>query len=148
MYRIAAGESPEKIIELIQPIEEWCGGVNISGDQVEYFKKVLQENSDVRWTFCLMHSPAWWTASGVEQDPGNFSKIEALLADRSYTVFAAHTHQYNYTKSHGRDYITTACTGAMNFPRLGAIDHIVWVTMTEQNPKIVNLLINALDQIF
>ena len=44
----------------------------------------------------------------------------------------------------GRDYITTAMTGAMNVPRLGAIDHFVWVTMTKDGPKIVNLLMNGI----
>jgi hypothetical protein len=141
---IADGENIEKILEILTPIEEFCGTINISDAQVEYFKEVLQANPDVRWTFCLMHSPAWQTASGFAQDPGNFAKIEALLADRSYTVFAAHTHLYNYTELNGRDYITTAMSGAMNVPRLGAIDHLVWITMTDQGPKIANLLLNGI----
>lgn len=84
------------------------------------------------------------TAGGFDQDPGNFAKIEALLADRPYTVFAAHTHMYDYTERNGREYITTACTGAMNMPRLGAIDHLVWVTVTDRGPKIANLLMNGI----
>ena len=141
---IAAREPIEKILELLTPIEEFCGTIHISDAQVEYFKEVLAANPDVRWVFVLMHSPAWWTASGFEQDPGNFAKIEALLADRDYTVFAAHTHVYNYTVRNGRDYITTAMSGAMNVPRLGAIDHVVWVTMTKEGPKIANLLLNGI----
>lgn len=35
-------------------------------------------------------------------------------------------------------------TGAMNVPRLGAIDHIVWVTMAHDDPKIANVLINGI----
>ena len=61
-----------------------------------------------------------------------------------YTVFAAHTHKYFYNERYGRDYITTAMTGAMNLPRHGAIDHIVWVTMTDDGPKISNLLLNGI----
>lgn len=141
---IASREDIATILELLTPIEEFCGGINISDAQVEYFREVLAANPDVRWTFSLMHSPAWWTASGFEQDPGNFAKIEALLADRPYTVFAAHTHLYNYTQRNGRDYITTSMTGAMNIPRLGAIDHFVWVTMTKGGPKIANLLLNGI----
>lgn len=141
---IAAGEPPERILALIAPIEEWCGEINISDAQVDYFAEVLAANREPRWTFCLMHSPAWRTAAGHEQDPGNFARIEALLADRPYTVFAAHTHMYDHTERNGRDYITTACTGAMNVPRLGAIDHLVWVTMTNRGPKIVNLLLNGI----
>ncbi|MCW4029266.1 MAG: metallophosphoesterase [Candidatus Bathyarchaeota archaeon] len=141
---IAKGESEKKVLELLSPIEEFVGGINISDAQVDYFKKVLEANPNVRWTFCLMHSPAWRTASGFEQNIGNFAKIENLLANRPYTVFAAHTHLYNYTERFGRDYITTACSGAMNIPRLGAIDHIVWVTMTENGPKIANILLNGI----
>ena len=142
---IASGEKGlAEILKLVEPIEDYCGTVNISEDQVEYFKQVLADNPDVRWTFCLMHSPAWWTPSGNEQDPGNFVKIEALLTDQPYTVFAAHTHVYDYMTRNGRDYITTAMTGAMNVTRPGAIDHVVWVTMTKEGPKIANLLLNGI----
>jgi hypothetical protein len=141
---IAERASIPKILELLQPIEEFCGTINISDEQVDYFEQVLEANRDVRWTFVMMHSPAWWTASGFEQNPGNFVRIERMLTDRPYTVFAAHTHLYNYTERNGRDYITTAMTGAMNVPRLGAIDHVVWVTMTDQGPKIANLLLNGI----
>ncbi len=141
---IAEGATAEKVLELVEPIEDYLGTVNISEEQVDYFKHVLDANRDVRWTFCMMHAPAWITPSGQPQDPRNFAKIEKLLVDRPYTVFAAHTHLYNYTERNGRDYITTAMTGAMNLPRLGAIDHLVWVTMTHNGPKIANLLLNGI----
>ncbi len=32
----------------------------------------------------------------------------------------------------------------MNVVRPGAMDHVVWVTMTDQGPKIVNLLMNGI----
>ena len=134
----------DTILDALTPIEDFCGTINISDEQVEYFRQVLADNTDVRWTFVLMHSPAWWTASGFPQDPGNFATIETHLADRPYTVFAAHTHLYNHTERNGHDYITTAMTGAMNVPRLGAIDHIVWITMTENGPKIANILLNGI----
>lgn len=140
---IAEGAGAEKVLELIHPVEEYVGTINISDEQVGYFRQVLEDNADVRWTFVMMHSPAWRTGSGFPQDPRNFAQIEELLADRDYTVFAAHTHMYNYTERNGRDYITTAMTGAMNVPRLGAIDHVVWVTVTDHGPKIANLLLNG-----
>lgn len=141
---IAAGENINRILELLEPIESYVGRIHISNEQVEYFRRVLAANTDVRWTFCCMHSPAWWTASGLEQDPGNFPRIEELLADRPYTVFAAHTHLYNYTTRNGRDYITTAMSGAMNVPRLGAIDQFVWVTMSKEGPKVANVVLNGI----
>jgi 3',5'-cyclic AMP phosphodiesterase CpdA len=106
-------EDGKKLLELAEPVEEWLGEINISDDQVAYFKEVLEANPDVRWTFCFTHSPPHYSPI-VEKDPGNFAKIEALLADRPYTVLSAHTHTYDYDQCNGRDYITTATTGAIN----------------------------------
>ena len=137
-------EDAARLLEVAEPVEEWVGEIHISDDQVQYFKEILKANPDVRWTFCFLHSPPWQSASGVGRDPGNFPKIEALLADRPYTVFAAHTHTYDHVVRNGRDYITTACTGALNIPRPGAIDHVVWVTVTDEGPKIANLLLSGM----
>ena len=141
---IAGGAGPDQVLALLEPIEEYLGTVNISEEQVDYFRGVLEANADVRWTFVMMHAPAWITPMGEERDPANFAEIEALLADRPYTVFAAHTHKYFYNERYGRDYITTAMTGAMNMPRHGAIDHVVWITMTDDGPKISNVLLNGI----
>jgi 3',5'-cyclic AMP phosphodiesterase CpdA len=136
-------EDGRKLLELAEPVEEWLGEINISDAQIAYFKEVLDANPDVRWTFCFTHAPPYFTPTTAEKDPGDFPKIEALLADRPYTVFSAHTHTYDYDQRNGRDYITTATSGAINVPRPGAMDHVVWVTMTDQGPKIVNLLMNG-----
>ncbi|MBX7435536.1 metallophosphoesterase [Mycobacterium sp. Y57] len=140
---VGEGASAAKLLELTEPIESYFGTINISDQQVDYFRRVLADNTDVRWVFVMMHAPAWCSATGEEQEAANFARIEELLADRDYTVFAAHTHTYDYTQRFGRDYITTAMTGAMNVPRRGAIDHVVWVTMTRNGPKIANLLLNG-----
>jgi 3',5'-cyclic AMP phosphodiesterase CpdA len=137
-------EDGRKLLELAEPVEEWLGEINISDDQVAYFKQVLDANPDVRWTLCFTHAPPYFTPTTAEKDPGNFPQIEALLADRPYTVFSAHTHTYDYEQRNGRDYITTATSGAINLPRPGAMDHVVWVTMTREGPKIVNLLMNGI----
>jgi 3',5'-cyclic AMP phosphodiesterase CpdA len=136
-------EDGKRLLELAEPIEEWLGEIDISEEQVAYFKGVVEANPDVRWTFCVTHSPPYYSPA-VEKDPANFAKIEALLADRPYTVFSAHTHTYDYDQRDGHDYITTATSGAMNVVRPGAMDHVVWVTMTDQGPKIVNLLLNGM----
>ncbi len=141
---VERGADAATLMKLAEPLESYFGTINISDAQVEYFRQVLADNTDVRWVFVLMHAPAWWSASGEERDPANFTKIEQMLADRDYTVFAAHTHTYRYDKRFGRDYITTAMTGALNMPRPGAIDHVVWVTMTKNGPKIANLLLNGI----
>ena len=134
-----------KLLELAEPVEEWLGEINISDAQIAYFKEVLEANQDVRWTFCFTHAPPYFTPiAATEKDPGDFPKIEALLADRDYTIFSAHTHTYDYDQRNGREYITTATSGAMNVVRPGAMDHIVWVTMTDQGSKIANLLMNGM----
>ena len=106
----AAGACAAELLELAHPIEEFFGIIQISDAQVDYFRTVLAANADVRWTFVLMHAPAWPSSNG-DVDPANFAHIEAALSDRDYTVFAAHTHTYDYTERYGRDYITTAMTG-------------------------------------
>ena len=136
-------EDGKKLLELGEPIEEWLGEIHISDDQVTYFQQVLESYPDVRWTFCFTHAPPHYSPASTQRDPGNFSKIEALLADRPYTVFSAHTHTYDYDQRNGHDYITTATSGGMNIVRPGAMDHVVWVTMTAKGPKIVNLLLNG-----
>ena len=137
-------EDGRKLLELGEPIEEWLGEIHISDDQVAYFKEVLEANPDVRWTFCFTHAPPHYSPAATKRDPGNFTKIEALLADRPYTVFSAHTHTYNYDQRDGQDYITTATSDGMNIVRPGAMDHVVWVTMTKAGPKIINLLLNGI----
>jgi 3',5'-cyclic AMP phosphodiesterase CpdA len=137
-------EDGRKLLELAEPVEDWLGEINISEEQVAYFKEVVEANPDVRWTFVFTHSPPHHSPTIGEKDPGNFPKIEALLVDRSYTVISAHTHTYHYEQRNGQDYITTATSGAINLPRPGAMDHVVWITMAKEGPKIVNLLMNGI----
>ena len=142
-HAIKTGElkDTEEILKTIAELEEWAGQVNISDAQVDYFTKVLADHSKVRWTIAFMHTPCW-----EQKDLRNFEKIEALLADRPYTVFAGHTHTYKYTRRKGRDYITMGMTGAgvQHTDSVGNMDHVAWVTMTEKGPVISNLLLNGI----
>jgi predicted phosphodiesterase len=140
--QVKSGKLPhEESMRKIEELERWAGSVSISDAQVEYFKKILAANPKVRWTFAFMHSPAW-----AQPDPGNFAKIESLLADRPYTLFAGHTHTYNYNRRKGRDYITMGMTGGMPpaHASTGNMDHVAWVTMTDKGPIISNLLLNGI----
>jgi hypothetical protein len=110
----------------------------IGDEQVEYFRQVLEDNPDVRWTFVLMHKPAW--KYGNE----NFKRIESLLQGRDYTVFAGHEHYYEYAGINGKDYIQLGTTGGhIRQEGPGAFDHMASVTMTEDGPEIVNLLLDG-----
>lgn len=114
----------------------------ISDAQVDYIKQVLDANKQVRWTFCFMHKPIW---DEEEVKEPNFDRIEALLADRPYTVFAGHQHNYKHVTRKGHDYIRLGSTGgAWHHEGAGNMDHITWVTMTEKGPIIGNLLLNGI----
>ena len=140
-YRVKAGQVEAREAQvIIEELEMWAGQPTISDAQVEFFRGVLEANADVRWTIGFMHSPAW-----AQPDPGNFAKIEGLLQDRPYTMFGGHTHTYNYVRRNGRDYVTMGATGAL-LPAdltIGNMDHVAWVTMTDDGPVVSNLLLNG-----
>ena len=139
---IKAGElrDSKEIAEVIVQLEHWAGNINISDAQVEHFREALAANPDVRWTIGFMHSPPW-----AHSDPGNFAKIEAMMEDRPYTMFAGHTHTYDYTHRNGHDYITMGMMGAgvQQNESVGNMDHLAWVTMTDKGPIISQVLLNG-----
>jgi len=113
-------------------------GEGISDEQFEYFQNVLRANRNVRWTLVFMHKPIWLGESA------NWEKLESLLADRPYTVFAGHKHWYRKSvRNHRLYYIlaTTGGTGGDNEANACQFDHIAWVTMTETGPAVANLLL-------
>lgn len=116
------------------------GAGTIGPEQSAYFRRVLADNPDVRWTFLFMHKPAWEKAG--EQA---FSAIEAALADRPYTVFHGHLHAYGYAERHGRDYIRLATTGGQQLPGAGrSVDHVTLVTVGDSGVNVVNLLMSGI----
>lgn len=107
--------------------------------QVDWARKTLKDNKDVRWTFVLMHKPAWTLNSS------QFSDIENSLADRPYTVIAGHNHYYKHEKRLGRDYITMGTAGAIAHQEgPGHMDHIGWITVGEGEPDIAVLKLNGI----
>ncbi len=117
-------------------------GVAFSRDQLDYFKRVLAENEEVRWTLLFMHHPVW-----NYREFNGFDEIEEALQDRPYTVFAGHTHRYFKSKRQGRNYYVLSTTGggsALRSPRLGEFDHVTWVTMTEEGPELVHLQLSGI----
>lgn len=119
----------------------------ISHEQVAYFQKALNENRDVRWTCIFQHKPLWTKES---QEFEVLAKIENLLQDRNYTIFAGHQHQFDKTVRHNRKYICLATTGGGS-GGLGPkdiankrFDHFLWVTMTDDGPVIANVLLNGI----
>lgn len=148
-FKQAVAEGPEAVQALMANSDpameaeaERLNVVNISADQVEYVERVLAEHTDARWTLLFMHKPAW------KYDSANFERIEALLGDRAYTMFSGHYHYYEHTRRNDRDYIAMGKTGgAFHREGPGDIDHIMWVTMTGDGPRMVNIELDGLQSL-
>ncbi len=138
--RVAAERATAAIDGRPRPAE-YAGSTNeakFSKDQIAYVKKVLDENRNVRWTFFLMHKPAWKT-------DGNFAEVEPLFAGRNYTVVAGHYHSFDHTVREGHDYFTMATTGGIGTTDgPGKMDHIAWVTVGDKEPSVAVIKLNGL----
>ncbi len=108
---------------------------SVRSAQSAYFRKVIADNPDVKWTFLFMHKQVW-----RNENAKGFQAIEAALAERPYTVFSGHLHSYSLNERNGRDYIVLGTTsGSQNSQDEMAFDHVTMVTMTADGPSIVNL---------
>jgi len=115
---------------------------HLSPEQIEYFSRVLRENQAVRWTLVFMHKPLW-----LQEEETGWEQVEALLSGRPYTVFAGHTHAYRLHHRLGQRYFVVATTGGVSDlrgPEFGRFDHLVWITMTEEGPRVANLLLDGI----
>lgn len=117
-------------------------GETIGQEQLDYFRKTLADNEDVRWTLVFMHHPLW-----VYPFMSNFDKLEAMLEGRNYTVYAGHQHTYRYFERKGTQYIILATTGGGSGLRgnsFGQFDQIAWMTMTEEGPVMANVRLDGI----
>lgn len=120
------------IAALGQPVE-------FPDKQMDWIKKTLAENADVRWTFLFMHEPCW------ENPSDSFKAIQQLLKDRKHTFFAGHLHYYDYDKIDGYEHITMGPAGAsFHHDGEGNVDHIMWVTMKEDGPELGNIALKGI----
>ena len=117
--------------------------ITISPAQIDYFKGVLADHQNVRWTFVFMHHPLWTYGEYA----GGFTQIEALLKGRKHTVIAGHNHRYVFEKRDQTNYYILATTGGgsgLRGPQFGEFDHLTWVTMTEEGPQMANLRLSGI----
>jgi hypothetical protein len=144
IYNKLQVSDPEKAQAMLKEFMASVAGylgkpANFSDQQVACVKKALAQNPNVRWTFVFLHEPAW------ENPSESFLAIEQLLKDRDYTFFAGHLHYYELEERFDRDYITMGPAGASfhkNGP--GNVDHILWVTMTEDGPEMAKILLEGI----
>jgi len=113
--------------------------VEFNDQQVAFVQDVLTKNADVRWTFVFLHEPAW------ENPSESFEEIRGLLKDRKHTVFGGHLHYYDYDLIDGYEYITMGPAGAsFHQEGPGNVDHLMWVTMTDDGPQMGNIALKGL----
>lgn len=112
--------------------------VEFPEDQIAWIKETLNKHTDVRWTFLFTHEPAW------ENPSASFREIQALVQSRSFTWFAGHLHYYDYDLIDGHEYITMGPAGAsFHQEGPGNIDHMTWITMTDEGPQIGNIALKG-----
>ena len=112
--------------------------------QIEEVKKTLKDNQDVRWTMVFLHRPVWHMKDLAKV---GWLEIEEALKGRPYTVIAGHEHKYVREVRNGSRYYTLATTGGDSKLRgttFGEFDHIVWVTMKNDGPMMVNLMMEGI----
>ena len=127
-------------------------GAGLSDRQYAWARETLAAHPDVRWTFLFMHHPSVWPTAKWE------TFEDEALSGRRYSVFAGDWHQYLHAKRLGRDYYVLSVAGGCSElhghrhdlrPVLagadhGEMDHIVWVTMTGDGPRVANLLLDGI----
>ena len=116
--------------------------------QLGFLRDTLLRHPQVRWTFVVMHKPAW------KKEYACFAPMQALLKGRPYTVIAGHTHYFTHETIDGADYINMGTTGGIfnmdkenGVPlRLGpgTMDHAMLVSMASTGPAFANLRLNGL----
>lgn len=139
-------EDPEKASELLELFMKDDAVMAALGKPVEFpekqmdwIQRTLENNQNVRWTLFFMHEPCW------ENPSESFEKIQSMVADRSYTMIAGHLHYYDYDLIDGHEYITMGPAGAsFHHDGPGNVDHIMWVSMTENGPQIGNIALKGI----
>lgn len=124
---------------------------HIGDEQLKWLEADLRDNAEARWTLLFLHKPIW-TFSERDQlagnpDSTNWSKVSELLGERPHTVFAGHVHHYVQYERKGHQYYSLATTGGGSQLRgipYGEFDHITWLTMEEDGPRVANLMLDGI----
>ena len=109
----------------------------LSEAQIEWLGETLAQHPNSRWTFLFLHRPLWI------DNVSEWQAVEDLLEDRPRTVFAGHHHVYKVSTIGGFSYYSLATTGGVSSlagPAEGEFDHLVWVTMMDEGPRVAILM--------
>ncbi len=146
LYNRLQVEDPERASEMLKEfmtdeavVAALGKPVGFPEEQLKWIKKTLSDNTEVRWTFLFMHEPCW------ENPSESFKSIEEMLEGRNFTMFGGHLHYYDYDNINDREYITMGPAGAsFHHEGPGNVDHIMWVTMTNDGPQMGNIALKGL----
>jgi hypothetical protein len=123
----------------------------LSDKQIDWIEQDLNAHVDARWTLIFIHKPLWAyaarEAAAGNPDSTGWTRVEAMLGDRSRTIFAGHHHSYVQFDHGGMKYYQLATTGGSSQLRgkaYGEFDHVVWLTMERNGPHIANLLLDGI----
>ena len=132
-----------ELFGMVSDPESAVPGPWTQAEQLAFIERTLAERPDPRWTIVIIHQPLW----DYRNVRGDWPLVEEMLGERDYTVFAGHFHRYVKHVRNDRKYITLATTGGisdMRGPVYGEFDHIAWITMTDNGPRIANLLLDGI----
>jgi hypothetical protein len=146
LYKRLQVEDPAKAQELLAEFmsdEAVIAGlgkpVEFNDAQRSFVEQALKRHPDVRWTFVFLHEPAW------ENPSDSFKAIQGLLKGRKHTFIGGHLHYYDYDNIDGVEHITMGPSGAsFHKDGPGNVDHVMWVTMTEDGPEIANIALKGI----
>ena len=125
-------------------------GAGLSEEQATWAAKVIGDHTNVRWTFVFLHQPLWLYeeyAKEGQKGATRFGRVEQALDGRNYTVFAGHFHTYTKYVRHDRRYFVLATTGgdsSLAGPASGEFDHVTWVTLAPDGPKVAHLALDGI----
>jgi len=66
--------------EFMESLDMYKKPMVMSDQQINYFKKVLADHPDVRWTFVFLHQPDW-------DNPGDHKALKAIEAATGQAVY-------------------------------------------------------------
>jgi calcineurin-like phosphoesterase family protein len=139
-------EDLELAQRFVEAATDWEGKMpaNFSDEQVDWARATIAANADARWTFLLMHMPAWQVDAAGNPDP-QFARIIEAFGDRPYTALCGHVHNYQRREIGGREHIRLGPTGGLwvKSGEDGNFDHVMLVTVTTDGPVIANVVLDG-----
>ncbi len=76
-------------VDLISRVQEIVSNeppkIDFPEEQIKWFKKVIDDHKNVRWTLLFLHQPVWNNPSE------SFIKMDSFIQDRNFTFFTGQT---------------------------------------------------------